>query len=470
MSSAPTEPTAPDVTIDDESTAPMAMPRDSSPTWELEMLISGAVTFSLFQLPPKLDHLYAHWHLHATDVAATAMLAVYMVVKGGLYTLIAAFVIHLGVRAYWVGLIGLNSVYPDGVHWDRVLMVGPTMRGVLRERMQSLPRIIAQLDNFASVIFSFAFLIVLLLAITLPFVALAGLLTYAISSFAFGGRHLALVVAVVFALFMLPASVLLFDMRRGARLAPDGARRLRRVLGVVYRTQLMGITGPVLYTIGSSGRRKTAYAAFYLALCGAFAVVLVEMVLRSGAIDVSGARFFSTQSSVNSLDYNYYESTWTEDDVDERAPSIQDDVITGPFVRLFIPYRPSRHDPAIAERCPHSPPLTTRGIHLGGLAGQTAAADSAAVGVLRCLASMHDVRLDGRPVPDLRFRFAKHPKTGVDGIVAYIPTADLPRGENTLTVMPPPRRPPPPTPRWMHWLVPARAAAAPEPYVIAFWY
>jgi hypothetical protein len=32
-----------------------AVPRDSSPTWELEMLISGAVLYSLFQLPPVLD-------------------------------------------------------------------------------------------------------------------------------------------------------------------------------------------------------------------------------------------------------------------------------------------------------------------------------------------------------------------------------------------------------------------------------
>jgi hypothetical protein len=38
-----------------------AVPRDSSPTWELEMLVSGAVLFSLFQRPPLLHGLYARW-------------------------------------------------------------------------------------------------------------------------------------------------------------------------------------------------------------------------------------------------------------------------------------------------------------------------------------------------------------------------------------------------------------------------
>ena len=53
---------------------------------------------------------------------------------------------------------------------------------------------------------------------------------------------------------------------------------------------------------------------------------------------------------------------------------------------------------------------------------------------------MHAVTVNGSPAP-LRFRFATHPRTGVDGIVAYLPTAALPKAENILTVMPPPRRP-----------------------------
>jgi len=54
---------------------------------------------------------------------------------------------------------------------------------------------------------------------------------------------------------------------------------------------------------------------------------------------------------------------------------------------------------------------------------------------------MHAVTLNGAPVPGIRFRFASHPRSGADGIVAYLPTAALPRGENELTVLPPPRRP-----------------------------
>jgi len=77
--------------------------------------------------------------------------------------------------------------------------------------------------------------------------------------------------------------------------------------------------------------------------------------------------------------------------------------------------------------------------------------------VLRCMAALQPVTLNGRPVA-APFRFYTQPGTGVRGIAAYIPVAGLPRGENVLRVgalarpaAPPGTKPAPPfvIPFWL---------------------
>src|SRR3954469_2837672 len=91
---------------------------DTSPTWELELLISGAVLFALFQIPPVLNGFFARIEPHATTAVMSALLFVELYLKAIVYALIASFVVHLIGRAYWVGLVGLHSVFPKGVRWE----------------------------------------------------------------------------------------------------------------------------------------------------------------------------------------------------------------------------------------------------------------------------------------------------------------------------------------------------------------
>ena len=60
--------------------------------------------------------------------------------------------------------------------------------------------------------------------------------------------------------------------------------------------------------------------------------------------------------------------------------------------------------------------------------------------MLRSLASIHGVAVNGTQRPEIDFRFYTQPATGLRGIVGYIPTASLPRGRNVLVVQPAPRR------------------------------
>src|SRR5690242_1668096 len=76
----------------DQELAAAGVP-DTSPTWELELLISGAVLFALFQIPRLLNGFFARLEPHATTAVISALLLVQIYVKAIVYALIAAFVV-----------------------------------------------------------------------------------------------------------------------------------------------------------------------------------------------------------------------------------------------------------------------------------------------------------------------------------------------------------------------------------------
>jgi hypothetical protein len=131
------------------------------------------------------------------------------------------------------------------------------------------------------------------------------------------------------------------------------------------------------------------------------------------------------------VDYRLYESQRAPDDIYARLPSIQSDIITGPYVKLFIPYIPRRHNEVVAKTCPSLHPVRSRGLQLGG---DTPVPDSLAIPVLECLSRIHAVTVDGAPLRDLQFRFYEHPTSGIKGIITYIPADSLTRGQHLIMV------------------------------------
>src|SRR4029077_16568259 len=100
------------------------------------------------------------------------------------------------------------------------------------------------------------------------------------------------------------------------------------------------------------------------------------------------------------------------DDIYQRLPSIQSDVISGPYAKLFVPYVPRRDNGMVATSCPSLRPIQGRGLQYGP---DAPVPDSVAIPVLQCLAQIHAVTLDGASRPDLQFRFYEHPTTGIKG-------------------------------------------------------
>lgn len=136
-------------------------------TDELELFISGLLAFALLAVPGYLFDAWARSSLHTEGVYFQALWFAFSIGVGMCYVLAVALIIHLAVRGYWIGLIGLKSHFPNGIDWDRLTMLGPFSRAFLQQRDGGLDGTIERADRLATMLFSTTLLCVQTLAGTL---------------------------------------------------------------------------------------------------------------------------------------------------------------------------------------------------------------------------------------------------------------------------------------------------------------
>jgi hypothetical protein len=457
MSSSP-EKALPRVDASEPRQPPERFPHGLRQTWEIELLISGAVVFALLQLPSVLDRTFDRLDPHLEGTLETGLLIVYCYLALALYTLIGSFILHLAARGYWVGLIGLEAVFPQGVQWERS-QYGPIGRRFYEERAPSLPTLIARVDDFCSTIFSFAFMLVFGFIASTFWAGLLGLAAFSISRLLFGGERLGdIFQALIFLLFVPLLLTPVLDKAIGKKLDPAGrpARLLLGVTGFYHRAFLMDLYSPISNVLFTNVRKQVMYPVFIASFLVLMMAFVGAALIRNDRISLDSEIYRPEEPGEHEVGFRYYESLRPAGEVFRNVPSIQADVIRDPYVKLFIPYYPRRHNPFIEKRCPGVRPLREGGFRLESRSGNDKGQGSPEA-VLRCFAGIHRVALDGKPIASPSFHFYTHPKTGLRGIVTYIPTAGLSRGSHLLRVEAVPR----PEPK--------KGEKPPQPDLIRFW-
>src|SRR5690606_31373439 len=121
-------------------------------TWEVELLLSGATVFALVQLATWLPGWAGHISPRLSDFwrQVADMSLVYLMC--GVVVLTVAFVLHLLLRAYWVALVGMDSVFPGGLKPEK-MRDGPIIRDWTMARWKPMPEQIERADNQATIVF-----------------------------------------------------------------------------------------------------------------------------------------------------------------------------------------------------------------------------------------------------------------------------------------------------------------------------
>ena len=117
-------------------------------SWELELIVSGGAIYTLFQIDTfYLSAIrFLHHHellLHPIFTAAICMIPIKILILG--------FGLHLASRAFWLALICINHVFPDGIVDEHLDWVGPWEAQQSRSDFEFAKQIVI-VDNFCGLV------------------------------------------------------------------------------------------------------------------------------------------------------------------------------------------------------------------------------------------------------------------------------------------------------------------------------
>lgn len=417
-------------------------------TDELELLISGLCLLGLLSAPGALLDLYAEHYARLPVLLLAASATAMPMLIAIAYALAGCLLVHLMVRAYWVGLIGLRAVFPAGIDWHSP-SIGPLQRERLAPRLPDLDAAIARADRWASMVFAVFVLAALVLACvgvwsTLIFVvgAWLGAAQGATNEWINAGINGFVGVIILAPLLLWIGDGLL--ARRWPQLARRRAFRLPLValawvIGILFPER---VVGPVRLTLQSHTPRAVFLPLFALLVLG---VPWAGLNVFRNAI---GFDKFGNQQYLQGTDLRHglrsvhYESLRTPEDRLRTVPTIPAPIHERDWLPLFLPYVAMRDNPVLAGRCASLPAPAP-------VANATASAvDSDAAAIAReradaergahaaaCLARLWEVTLDGAPVPLDGFVVAERSDLGTRGLAGFIDLRGLAPGPHVIEVV-----------------------------------
>lgn len=321
----------------------------SNQSWNLEFVVSGAAIFSTSFLPELTDQAIASYfeNYQLTNDLPDQLFPIlaYSFAKSSTYLLIITFVLHFIIRAFWIALVGLRAVFPQGINFENIPNTNKELSEIYKKKFGSLDGFIVRLDKICSQIFSIAFVLVLFslmlaLLYVVIFLGTVGVRTYFPELYT---KAKPIFMAIALAIAVVSMLIFLLSSKEKYREHP--------LVGKLYKHFIqkstwlyMGMYKPIQYinfTFGSNLPRKKYFRAIALIGFSFFGVSIFIYTLKlldhNGLPYLESRNFYSSGSAEHQLIANYYDNLRQEGERIVIA-GIQSDVIEEPFVKLFITY------------------------------------------------------------------------------------------------------------------------------------
>ncbi len=428
----------------------------ASQSWEPELLISGVAIYLTLGLPDFLSYAFDYYVYHivseADGIEYSFVNLIYGVLYAVSYGLILTFVVHFALRAFWVGLVGLFSVFPQDIQYDQLKKFSNYYRQEAKQRLGSLEGFITRLDKTCSILFSLCSLfVVMLLGIT--FIYLLFYILTALSKLVFSPEVFAeneawffFTFGLVFILFGLAVTILGNKrFHQHERLA-----RLHFRLSWGFSNFVFPFTfRPLMYIMftfySHISRRKINVVGAIIGI--SFYIFLFYGMLRKRAPQrVFDTRSYYTAGSPYHIIEPAHYDNLRETAQSRSGVSIQSDVIKDSYLRLFISY-PKRLDQNFKDFCKEAEiPDSLSKYRKRELTDQQR---------LACVQDYYQILINDSLYQGQEFIFHRDAHGFEEGFLSYIPAERFKSGKNVLTIK----------------------SAQPDPddqrgylYVIPFWY
>ena len=322
----------------EKTKVPKWLRRLEKESWQAELLISGLALYGTLHLP-KFVYWVADTLINVLPVdyylAGYAISFLYLF---GISILTTFFIIHFILRAYWIGLIGLNSVFPNGykveggfyseIYSRLVAKMLPTVRESIKE-----------IDKLCSGLFSGAFVFILMYG--MMSVTLGVLLVIYMAT----NDYIPKIVWIILGILYLIVNVIMMafafmgksEKFRNNEKLQTNFFKISKIYGNINTPFFYKPLSQIMFTSQSNTEKLSSNLKVGMPF------IIIAMVLSMYYLFQSNIGIMIDKGSgdqINIHDNTVYSNNYLDQyEIDQNifVPVIDSDIISGPYVKLFIP-------------------------------------------------------------------------------------------------------------------------------------
>ena len=408
-----------------QNNKPKWLRRLEKESWQAELIISGVAIFGSLQLPGLMDGLI--------DVSLTLfpeqvyvglyMMFIYFIMAT--YALIISLIIHFVVRAMWIGLIGLNSVFPNGINVEHKTYGPHFMKQILNEFPNDASHI-TNLDHFCSVIFAFcSFLVMTFIAFTINILIL--LFLYILIADFLPENVIMVIVSVFILVILIMSFLIMFMNHKNVKERPFVKKYqyllytlMSKVTFHVFRKAIVRLS----FTFFSNLDLKK-YFLWIISFTLVLSIIVIVQVRDSKLLLLTSKdNFYRTYDRTDRMLPENYLNTRKPEHGRVLSAVLDSDVISGEVMKVFVPVF-SNEDAKMEQFCGkfNNPD------NLKGDEKRRANREFYS----ECLKKYHQFYLNDKLI-EVDISKYTHENKNEEGMLAYIKTEGLQEGLNVLRI------------------------------------
>lgn len=392
-------------------------------SWQAELIISGLAIYGTLLIPDLVEWLL-DWCLASVDPRFFTLLYLFFIYLGiAAYMLIFIFIGHFVLRAVWIGLVGLNSVYPGGINENSETYARHFLQQFRADHPDQNKRI-DQLDQVCSVLFALgAQLVMIFMAINVD-IAIIGGCWYLVDNLL--GETIGSAVSMgFFCIFIAYALFFLVSNLKWVRDRPFIVKWQYPVYKRANRIFLHIFARPASYLamVFQTNLSLKHYSGMVLLL-----MIIVFFFFGARFINYRFVSFIRPSILYEHFDRNdrlvpEHYANLRKGDRRLLSLELESDVAKGEFLRVFVPMLAAENK--VVETVCGEPVLTDK---------EPEKKEQERKFYLDCYRQLHRFYVNDSLYTSPDLVKYEHPNQGEDGVLVYLPTQNFKTGQNLLRI------------------------------------
>ncbi len=425
-------------------------------SWQLELLITG---FSIFLLVGSIDaydvfrreFVFNKLRPDAGVINPIVVVAISFVVNSIpliLNFLLINLLVHLLLRGFWIGIVGLSSV-SSTIYFDKLNLKG-AFRKFIPKKVKSLDELIVYLDKISSVIFAYTYLLVFsilsVVIVTSIIFSLLGLSTWVATLNVNNGLITILSLLIFILIFLVILGAIIFFLDTLLFSAFKKSKWFNVIYFPIYRffsvVSFSILYRSIYYHLITNFKRKQ--------IVGVALILLVFFFLSQRVSGWDNYKFYPTGDVISEhlMSGNAYDDT--RNDTYIGKASIPSKFVDNGYLELFIRYEAADNS-LLTFLCPSAQGLSREiSISDGFKAGVEVQKDST-VDInellnqgesyadlvklsIDCVSELYEIWIDGEKTETDGFMYHSHTNRGEKGYLTVLDIEALSRGHHLLEI------------------------------------